>query len=652
MGKWLRKLKKAGTKLVGEDAMSQIENKISDQIDSATSQLLTESSSDVVDDLLTLSSSSDSSSSSSSSFNLKETVGTLQSMASECHTQARETMEICETTKQQQQTMIEFTSTIQSSMESLSSSSSSSFEEGDDNQQQQQQQQMLDKLETICELTDGRKVEEAMELARQVEVAATKCVSKSTQLIETLDDGMESLPPIIVTAMNQAFGVDDDDEDDDNDDNFEELELTRTLDQDLKDIQICIDNIMDFNLANCLQVGFAAFASLAKRSEQSRSLFDSVNMFASDVDGIMDSFESSLDGSTAPNWNLLRSKASELWKCLQMTSQMKLVARAAGKLLEMIVKLFHAIADRISVLWKALADAKDCLLGCVDDITQAKDKCLEAKDRSTSLIDGSFIMNEKVKGAQTVSVASIEVLRELSDGDEICELIDLAQSMDGLAVDCSTKVTDMIDKVKVGFATIPPILTDGIVDLETDGKQDDDPTHPDIGPDIEELKASRQAMDTADVFTVAKVGMKSFSLLEGKAVLCRDTLDLVDSFASDCDGTISSFLNVWNLEVAQTKIKEMCRLVSLGDLMQGFVKQIKEFAVAMIDLLKSIIARFSSMDASMIMDGAIDSAIDQVEDIQEEVEDTIDDVKDQVEDTVDNLKDRFKNSKIGGLFRK
>eukprot|EP00529_Nitzschia_sp_RCC80_P041207 CAMPEP_0113470780 /NCGR_PEP_ID=MMETSP0014_2-20120614/16630_1 /TAXON_ID=2857 /ORGANISM="Nitzschia sp." /LENGTH=48 /DNA_ID=CAMNT_0000363377 /DNA_START=135 /DNA_END=281 /DNA_ORIENTATION=+ /assembly_acc=CAM_ASM_000159 len=48
----------------------------------------------------------------------------------------------------------------------------------------------------------------------------------------------------------------------------------------------------------------------------------------------------------------------------------------------------------------------------------------------------------------------------------------------------------------------------------------------------------------------------------------------------------------------------------------------------------------------------MDGAMDQVEDIQEHVEDTIDDVKDQVEDTVDNLKDRFKNSKIGGLFRK
>jgi len=632
MGKWLRKLKKAGTKLVGEDAVSQIENQISDQFDSAKTQLMESTN---VDDLLL------------ESGNLNETLTKLKSMATECHTQARETMDICETTKQQQRTMIEFASTIQSSMESLSSSGETESES--DEATTNRQQQMLDKLESIRELTDGSKVEEAMQLAQEVEAAATTCVSKSTQLIETLDEGMESLPPVMVTAMNQAFGVEeDDDDDDDDDDDFEDLELTRTLDEDLKDIQTCIDSIMDFNLANCLQVGFTAFASLAKRSEQSRSLFDSVNTFASDIDGIMDSFESSLSGTTTPDWNLLRSKASELWKCLQMTSQMKLVARAAGKLLEMIVKLFHATADRISVLWKALADAKDCLLGSVDDITQAKDKCLEAKDRSTSLIDQSMSMQQKVKGAQTVSVASIDVLRELSDGDEIRELIDLAQSMDDLAIDCSTKVTDMVDKVKIGFANIPPILTDGIVDLETDGKQDDDPAPPDIGPDIEELRTSREAMDTADVFTVAKVGMDSFSLLEGKAALCRNTLDLVNSFASDCDGTISSFLNVWNLEVAQTKIKEMCRLVSLGDLMQGFVKQIKEFAVAMIDLLKSIIARFSSMDASMIMDGAMD----QVEDIQEHVEDTIDDVKDQVEDTVDNLKDRFKNSKIGGLFRK
>ena len=168
------------------------------------------------------------------------------------------------------------------------------------------------------------------------------------------------------------------------------------------------------------------------------------------------------------------------------------------------------------------------------------------------------------------------------------------------------------------------------------------PTPPDIGPDIEELRTSREAMDTADVLTVAKAGMSSFSLLEGKAGLCRDTLDLINSFASDCDGKISSFLNVWNMEVAQNKVKELCRLVSVGDMMQAFVQQIKEFALAMMDLLKSIITKFSSMDASMLAD----EVKEQVEDVKDHVEDKIDDVKDQVDD----LKDRFKNSTIGGLF--
>ena len=58
--------------------------------------------------------------------------------------------------------------------------------------------------------------------------------------------------------------------------------------------------------------------------------------------------------------------------------------------------------------------------------------------------------------------------------------------------------------------------------------------------------------------------------------------------------------------------------------MQAFVQQIKEFALAMMDLLKSIIAKFSSLDASALAD--------------------------EVKDQVDDLKDRFKNSKIGGLF--
>ena len=67
------------------------------------------------------------------------------------------------------------------------------------------------------------------------------------------------------------------------------------------------------------------------------------------------------------------------------------------------------------------------------------------------------------------------------------------------------------------------------------------------------------------------------------------------------------------------------------------------------DLLKSIITKFSSMDASMLAD----EVKEQVEDIKDHVEDKIDDVKDRIDDVkdqVDDLKDRFKNSTIGGLF--
>lgn len=133
------------------------------------------------------------------------------------------------------------------------------------------------------------------------------------------------------------------------------------------------------------------------------------------------------------------------------------------------------------------------------------------------------------------------------------------------------------------------------------------------------------------MISAARAGVAGFSGVSAKATACNDMLQLVQTFAKDCFDTIESFMGAWDLEAATNKIMEMCRLVSLGELMKQFAIQIKRLAVAMIDLMKSSASKFQSLDL-----GDLGESVGQVKD---KVEDKIEHLKDNATERLDDLKD-------------
>lgn len=468
-------------------------------------------------------------------------------------------------------------------------------------------------LDTIRELTDGEKVLAAKEVASGLDVAAQDCVKKSIEMIDAMDEGVDSLPQMLQDMIEKEH-----DEDADKDDDID-TSIIQDVENDLDDVKSCITSIQSLNLVTGLKVGVQAFGQLAEKAKRSRSLFDKVSDFASDIVDITKAFHDMAVKDVV-------SKSKELLKCLRLTDVMRQLAQAAGKLIQMIIELFQSLAERISKLWAALAFAKDCMQDCLEHVKEARQLCVDAKDRSLGLIEKSMAIKHQLDSVGDINMKSIQSVRELSSGGEIQQAIDLARNMDELVLECSGKTTVMVDRVVEGFSNIPDILTEGI-EPSTAGKQETDPEPIDVEADIEELGTAKKAIESANVVSAARAGVAGFSGVSVKANSCNDMLELVQTFAADCFTTIESFMGAWDLESATNKIMEMCRLVSLGELMKQFASQIKRLAIAMIDLMKASTAKFQSLDLG-----------ESVEDVKEQVEERMDDLKEDAKARLDNMK--------------
>jgi hypothetical protein len=530
-----------------------------------------------------------------------EAVNQLKSIAQRTETAARDTMEICTSTQTKRQQMIDFADEIMSTLKSMPGQDASI-------------------LDVIKDLTDGDKIMAAKELASGLDVAAISCVENSIEMIDAMDDGVDRLPQVVQNMIEQ-----EDDDDDEID-----LSLLDDVEKDLADVKTCITSIHSLNLVTGLKVGLQAFTQLSDKAKRSRSLFDAVHGFASDIADVTTAFHELQVTDVI-------SKSKDLLRCLRMTDVMRQLAEAAGKLVEMLVDLFQALSERISKLWSALAFAKDCMQDCLVHVKEARQLCTDAKDRSMNLISKSIAIKDQLDSVGDINLKSIQTVRKLSSGGEIQEAIDLATNMDDLVLECSSKTTAMVDRVVEGFRNIPDILTEGI-EPENAGKQESDPAPVDVEEDIADLEAAKEAVESANVVSAARAGVQGFSGVSTKAGSCKDMLQLVQTFVSDCLATIESFMGAWDLESATNKIMEMCRLVTLGEVMKQFASQIKRLAIAMVSLMKASANKFESLDI-----GDITESIGHVkEHVEERIEDAVDDAVDAAKATAKRLEDKLK----------
>jgi hypothetical protein len=532
-----------------------------------------------------------------------ENVQAFLAKGRECAALSRETMVICDTTMTKRQQMIDFGAEIQATLTKFTSE-----EPGEKNS-------ASSLLTTIQELTTGDKVKAAMEIAQGLDVVAMQCVEKSKAMIDAMEDGMDCFPPALQNIIEQRAQ-----QDDDQDDNVQEL--LKDLDLDMTDIQTCVESIQQMNLATALTVGVQAFTQLTEKAQRSRSLFDSVRTFASSVSDIAAALETMNPVEVA-------SKSRDILRCLRLSEGMQLIAEAAGKLIQCLVPLFKATADRISDLWSALAMARDVLVECVTQVQSARKICVDAQTNSRNLVDKSTAIQGQLQDVKDMDAQSLTAIRSLTkpQGD-MHQAIQLASTMDNLILNFASQMTTMVDRVQAAFAKLPTILTDNLAPKES--AENDEEKPPNVETDIGELDQARTSLEQADILTAVPAGVRGFQGVSTKAGTCNDLLDRVLNFCQACTSTMESFLSsTWDLDAAQRKITELLRLVNLGKVMQTFAQQIKRLVVAILTLLKAVAKKFA--EGLPALTEKLGDALEAVHDKLEMVDDLKDELVDKLQ---------------------
>lgn len=494
------------------------------------------------------------------------TVEKLVTAGKECEQSARATIDVCNATNDKREKMIAFGRDIEATLQGMKKGGGAH----------------ASILETIKQMTDGNKIQAAKELAKGLDTAALDCVEKSVHMIGMIEDGMDSLPPVVHNAIDRFAASQPDVTAKERSVN----DLLTGMETEVQDIKKCVAAIENLNLATALKVGAHAFTQLTTSSKQAHVLFETIKEFAGDVQNVS-------RGITDFSISELTAKAKDLLEILRLTACMRKVSEGAGKLVKTIIHLFEVTSQRISTLWSALAFAKKCLEDSLSHILDARKFCTDACDKSINLIEKSTTVTQRLHSVQQIDAEAMNAVRELVQGNDIQDAIQLSQNMTELVLNCSEKVTNMVDRVTEGFHKIPPILTKGI-DMKQAGREDRDPDPANVENDITELQEATRDIESSNLLGAVQAGAKGFTGVSNKASVCKDMLQKVEGFAGGCQKNIDSFMNVWDLDAATTKITEMCRLVSLGEMMKQFAEQIKQLIEAIIALLSAALKKFSS----------------------------------------------------------
>jgi hypothetical protein len=452
----------------------------------------------------------------------------------------------------------------------------------------------VETLETIKDLMDGDRLRESMKLAKDMDDIALSCVDKSVRMMEIMEDAMDAVPDPVQRMITKAAGRDDIAS---RKNQEKTREVLSTLDQDLDDVKSCVKAVQHLNIATALQLGLQAFEHLSAKATLSRSMFNTMRGFSDEVASFTEAISE-----------------GDISDMVKLSNFMQELAEAAGKLIRMIISLFKVMSERLSTLWKALAYAKDCMVDCMVHVVDAKKIVLKAHKNGELLIEKSKHIIDQLQDLGELNGNSIKSARKLTEGGEIKKAIELAGTMDDLVLECVGKVVAMVERVSEGFQNLPDILTAN-VNLEEEGKQNDDREPDDIEENIAQLEKSRGEIDESNIVSAAVKTVGGFRDVLDNEMSCQDMLTLVEGFTKNCSATIKSFLGVWDLNTAMVKITEMCRIVRLGELIKKFAEQIKRLLNAIIALMKSAIKKLS-MDLG----------------------DAVDDIKDKIEDVTDKLK--------------
>mmetsp|Transcript_25800 Transcript_25800/g.38944 ORF Transcript_25800/g.38944 Transcript_25800/m.38944 type:complete len:582 (+) Transcript_25800:90-1835(+) len=510
-------------------------------------------------------------------------IGGMRRAGSSCHQNALETTELCNETVQKAREMVDFGLEIKATLTNLG---------GNNNMD-------VSALATIKDLIGGNQMKAAMSLAGEMDDLALRCVEKSNAMIKSMNDAVVALPDALEEHIEDKVDA-------------AQNKGAREGDPELPDIQPdieelgrCVTAIEEVNLVTVFDAGVNAFDGLTSKGEICRTMFSTIKDFAVDIVEMTQVLkEFKIHKFVGKVKDLVR----DIWRCLRLGDLIKAFALQVGKLVKWIIDLFKICNERLSMIWGALAYAKDVMADVVQYILEAMGLCDTAKEKSDKILETSREISGHMGNMGNFNASTMKSLKDLMDGDEIKSMIDLAMSMDDIVLEAVQKIITMIQKVTEAFGNIPEVITEGISDMSEAGKADEDPDPADATEDVKELDANKSDIEAANPFQIIQASRAGISNVESKVLKTRDMIQQSRGFAESCNGNIDDFMGSWDLQKAMQKLIEMCRLVKLGEMLKQFAEQIRRVVKAVLDMLRALRDKIMNID---LVPDALEDAIQE-----------------------------------------
>ena len=156
-----------------------------------------------------------------------------------------------------------------------------------------------------------------------------------------------------------------------------------------------------------------------------------------------------------------------------------------------------------------------------------------------------------------------------------------ARGVDVSMEDAALKMKNAAKMVGDEYLSLPSIITDGITD-DTDDEITDafGEKIRDVDGDVQDLEMAMRDIEEANIIDVAKSIRREVSNIPDKLDTCKVMIKSCSNFADKSRSFIDSFLGKWSLEDAVSKIKEICRLVSISKLTKKLADQIDKLIKA------------------------------------------------------------------------
>jgi len=513
-------------------------------------------------------------------------VSSIHQGIKQCHSSARQTVELCSSTVATGRNLVSCGESIQRSLVGAADDLDA------------------ESFAVIADLIDGDKTREAKELALAMKAKSTRCIALSIEMIESLERGVGALPDAVESFVEKRARKSVTDRL-----TAEERGMAGRIDGDVEELTRCIDAVENLKLLTAVDAGNNAFEAIRDKSKLCQRIFEMMKTFASDVLKITEAI-SNMDASAV----LSKIKDGSILKAIGLGRYIKQFAEGCKRVMDRILELFRTAAGKLGLLWRSLSRAKDVMVEGLSEVANARSLCGEAHEKAEGL---------KRTTRSLGNVEALKLMMSLGGGMDgssdrsMHDAMGTAREVDVGMEEAALRMESAARMVGDEYRGLPSIVTDGITD-DTDDEviESYGDKIRDVDGDIRELEmASRAIEHSKNTIHAAKAIHGEMSNIPDRVDTCQEMVQSCAVFADECRSSIDSFLlGKWSLETAVSHVKEMCRMVSLSKLMVRLADRIHRLMKAITTLLR-VMSNKVKMLSNHLQSGGLDSVVDVAGDI-------------------------------------